>query len=152
MSQPSADQHDTYKQNYGSTGSRETDMRALLKYAGLLHEALLDGGKNMEAYKEAIRENQRLWTIFQVAIVDPKSNLPQTLRQQLFTISRYIDRVSLKAIRNFNPDALVSLIGINRTLARGLNRNTASTTSAPPNQAPPPTPDPAVKTSFTISA
>ena len=151
MMQTTQEQHGSYKQNYGSNGSRETDMRALLKYAGLLQEALADGGKNVKAYQEAIRENQRLWTIFQVAISDPDNPLPDHVKAQLLYVSRHIDKASFAAIARFNPDALVTLINLNRTIAKGLAQKPA-VTQPQQGQAPAQQPDAPLVKSLMISA
>ncbi len=99
---------------------RETDKRALLRCAGQLQEALNDGGKDMKAYADALRSNQRLWTIFQVSLCDPENTLPRDLKVTLLNLSRYVDRTSFRAISEFMPQLLNSLIDINRTIAAGL--------------------------------
>ena len=66
--------------------SRDTDSRALLACARRLDDAkqLMAGDEkskeNYRLYGEAISHNQRLWTIFQVALSDPENPLPQDLK------------------------------------------------------------------------
>lgn len=120
---------------------RETDKRALLICANKLNEALMDGGKDMAAYAEAIRQNQRLWTIFQVALCDPENQLPQDLKLRLLSLSRYVDRVSFRAITEFMPQLLNSMIDINRIIAAGLNKK-QPTQETQPNAQPMPEPTP----------
>jgi len=110
---------------------RETDKRALLSCAGRLKAALDDAGKDMQSYAEAIRHNQRLWTIFQVALCDPENPLPRDLKVTLLNLSRYIDKVSFRAIAAFTPQLLTSLIDINRIIAAGLNKKPAATVPPP---------------------
>jgi flagellar biosynthesis regulator FlaF len=99
---------------------REIDKRALLNCANRLRTALDDDGKDMNLYAAAIRHNQHLWTIFQVALADPANELPRDLKMTLLRLSGYIDRVSFRAITAFAPQLLNSLIDINRALAAGL--------------------------------
>jgi flagellar protein FlaF len=106
---------------------RETDKRALLSCARRLQEALDDGGKDMKAYADAIRHNQHLWTVFQVALCDPANELPKSLKVTLLNLSRYVDRTSFRAISEYMPQLLNSLIEINRIIAGGLSKQPAAT-------------------------
>jgi flagellar protein FlaF len=99
---------------------REIDKRALLNCASRLKIALDDGGKDMNLYREAIRHNQHLWTIFQVALADPSNELPTPLKLTLLRLSGYVDRVSFRMVTEFMPQMLNSLIDTNRMLATGL--------------------------------
>ena len=99
---------------------REIDKRALLNCASRLKEAMDDGGKNMQMYREAIRHNQHLWTLFQVSLTDPSNPLRRELKLNLLRLSGYVDKVSFRAIGSFMPDRLESLININRIIAAGL--------------------------------
>ena len=123
--------------------SRDTDARALLTCAYRLEEArgLLQTDPKSRDYlrqmAEAVRQNQRLWTIFQVAVADPQSPLPQNLRSTLFNLSRYVDKTSFRCIGKFNPELMESLINVNRILAAGLSKpvsETAQTMSPPPDR------------------
>jgi flagellar protein FlaF len=99
---------------------REIDKRALLNCASRLKVALDNGGKDMKLYQDALRHNQHLWTIFQVALADPSNQLPQDLKLTLLRLSGYIDKVSFRAISEFMPEMLTSLIDIDRMIAAGL--------------------------------
>ncbi len=48
-----------------------------------------DGG---EALREALRLNQRLWSIFQAALSEPDCPLPKDVRDNVLTLSLMIDR------------------------------------------------------------
>jgi flagellar protein FlaF len=99
---------------------REIDAQALLKCAGYLKIAVDEGAGDFKSYGDAIRINQRLWTLFQVALCDPDNHLPRDLKTLLLNLSRYVDKVSFRAVANYAPDLLNSLIHINRTVAVGL--------------------------------
>jgi flagellar biosynthesis activator protein FlaF len=123
---------------------REIDKRALLNCAARLKSTLDDGGKDMKLYRDAIRHNQHLWTIFQVALTDPSNELPRDLKMTLLRLSAYIDRVSFRAISEFMPQILNSLIDIDRAIAAGLAKQqqrlsadaAAQNAPAPPTGAP----------------
>jgi flagellar protein FlaF len=121
---------------------REIDRRALMNCAARLNTALLDQGKDMQAYADAIRHNQKLWTMFQVALCDPENALPRDLKMTLLNLSRYIDRVSFRAITAFAPQLLNSLIDIDKMIATGLAKKAAAATtvSPPPRMDKPPVP------------
>ena len=110
---------------------RDIDKRALLTCAGQLKAALDNGGTDMKMYEDAIRKNQKLWTLFQVALCDADNPLPNNLKILLLNISRYIDRTSFKAITEFAPNMVTSLIDLNRTIATGLSKKPAATAPTP---------------------
>jgi flagellar biosynthesis regulator FlaF len=140
----------TTKEQYGayaSTGApasveeadaREIDRRALLNCAARLNVALADAGKDMPAYADALRHNQKLWTMFQVALCDPENTLPRHLKMILLNLSRYVDRTSFRAITEFAPQLLTSLIDVNRAIAAGLNKKQIAANPAPRIESPPP--------------
>jgi flagellar protein FlaF len=118
--------------------SRDTDSRALAACARRLDDArkLMEGDvrskDNLKIYGEAIRHNQRLWTIFQVALCDPQNPLPQHLKVMLLNLSRYVDKTSFRAIGKYTPDLLDSLININRIISIGLSKKPSGDTYVPP--------------------
>jgi len=129
---------------YGSThrehrSPREIELHALLSCAARLKAALDDGGKDMKEYSEAIKHNQKLWTMFQVGVCDPDNPLPSDLKSKILTLSNYIDRTSFSAVTTFAPEQIKSLIDINRIVAIGLSKtpNDAAQTS-PQKMSPPP--------------
>ena len=109
--------------------SREVDARALLKCAGLLNDAKVfmendpKDNSNLRIYADAIRANQRLWTIFQAAMLDSNNSLPIELKNNILTLSAYIDKTSFQAIAKYSAQDTDSLISINKTIAAGLYKN-----------------------------
>ena len=124
--------HKIHAEATATGNSRDTDARALLSCARRLDDAknMLQGDpKSREALRvcaEAIRHNQRLWTIFQVALSDPQNPLPDDLKLILLNLSRYVDKTSFRAIGKYTPDLLESLININRMIAAGLSKQPAA--------------------------
>jgi flagellar biosynthesis regulator FlaF len=100
--------------------NRDLDKRALLTHANRLKIAIDNQGQDMNLYCEAIKGNQELWTIFQVALTDPESKLSDDLKIILLNLSRFIDRTSFRAVTKFQPQLLASLIEINISIAKGL--------------------------------
>ncbi len=105
---------------HSNDDDREIDKRALLASASRLKEALDTQGNNIDLYREAIKYNQKLWTLFQVALCEPDNQLPDPLKMNLLSLSRYVDRTSFRAITQYTPQHIVSLIDINRIIAAGL--------------------------------
>ena len=118
-------------------GSRETDLRAVCACTHRLDDARtrMDADQksrdNLRLYSEAIRHNQRLWTIWQVALCDPMNPLPENLKTTLLNLSRYVDKVSFEAVGKYRPDLIESLITINRSIAAGLSKEPALETVTP---------------------
>jgi flagellar protein FlaF len=143
MTRTTHDKVNIYGQNQKVTtaptgNSRDTDSRALAACARRLDDArkLMESNRksreNLRIYGEAIRHNQRLWTIFQVALCDPHNPLPQDLKVTLLNLSRYVDKASFRAIGKYMPDLIASLIDINRLIAAGLSKQTENPTFTPP--------------------
>jgi len=138
--------------------SRDTDARALLSCAARIDEAkrkLMAEPKSrtcLKDYNDALRQNQRLWTIFQVALTDAQNPLPDNLKLILLNLSRYVDKTSFRAIGKYTPDLADSLITINRTIAAGLSKPAPQNAQGTQQTAPPPSARPEVATSLTTSA
>lgn len=107
---------------------RETEARALLSCASKL-EAVRSNNVSREEFGNAVRHNQELWTIFQVCLCEPDNKLPRDLKVLLLNLSRYVDKVSFRAVSENNPTLLRSLISINRTIAAGLAKKVGEETS-----------------------
>jgi flagellar protein FlaF len=123
-----AQNHKVQAEAAPSGNSRDTDARALISCARRLDDAktLIENTdkskENMRLYNEAIRHNQRLWTIFQVALSDPENPLPENLKLILLNLSRYVDKTSFRAVGGYMPELIDSLININRIIAKGLSK------------------------------
>lgn len=106
-------------QQSGET-NRQTEARALLAAASRL-AAAQEEGSSYDAYMDAIRHNQKLWTLFQVLLAEPENQLGQELKLTLARLSHHVDKISLRACTQYNPELLNDLISINRKLAAGLS-------------------------------
>ncbi|MGB4101809.1 MAG: flagellar biosynthesis regulator FlaF [Alphaproteobacteria bacterium] len=112
---------------------REIEARALLNCANKIRQAQEQEG-NCELYIDAIKNNQRLWTVFQVSLCEPNNELPRDLKVTLLNLSRFVDKVSLRALAEYNPGLLSSLIEINRNIAAGLSVKNVETPLQPPSE------------------
>ncbi len=118
---PTKGQHGAYNTHQrGEETVRETEARALLSCASRLEKAR-QTDSSMDDYIDAIKHNQQLWTIFQVCLCEPDNQLPRELKILLLNLSRFVDHVSFRALSEYLPATLTSLIDINRNIAAGLN-------------------------------
>ena len=98
---------------------RETEAQALLRCALRLEEAQREEVGYFD-YCFAVRQNQKLWTVFQASLMDADCKLPAGLIDTLKGLSIYIDRRSLRCIGEFDKALLKVLIDINKQIAAGL--------------------------------
>ena len=103
--------------------ARQTEARALLEAARLLDAAI--GGNDTDAYRAALRLNWRLWTIIQADVSSEDNPLPDDIRQNILSLSVFIDRHTVKALSEPSGRMLRVLIDINRNIAGGLMGNVA---------------------------
>ena len=97
---------------------RETEAEALLQAARMLDAAI--GGNDPDAYRAALRLNWRLWTIIQADVSSAENPLPEEIRQNLLSLSVFIDRHTVGALSEPSGAKLRVLIDINRNIASGL--------------------------------
>ena len=71
-------------------------------------------------FNEALRLNQMIWTIFQGELSQDENPLPVEIKQQILTLSAYIDKTIFEAMANPTPEKLTTLININQNIAAGL--------------------------------
>ena len=71
-------------------------------------------------FKEALRYNQMIWSIFQGELAREENPLPVKIKQQLLTLSAFIDKTIFEAMANPIPEKLTPLIQINQNIAAGL--------------------------------
>ena len=75
--------------------------------------------------EEALKYNQRIWSIFQVELARDDHPLPKQLRSDILKLSAFIDRRIFETLASPSPDKLNIVIRINENLAAGL-RGSAS--------------------------
>jgi flagellar protein FlaF len=114
-------QHNNRSQAYRSSqrlgsSARATEAQALLEAARRLDAAV----GNQEAYRAALRLNWRLWTIIQADVSGEGSPLPDEIRQNILSLSVFIDKHTVNALAEPGDRKLRILIDINRNIAAGL--------------------------------
>ena len=102
-------------QRLGSS-ARDTEAQALLEAARRLDAAV----GNQDAYRAALRLNWRLWTIIQADVSGEGSPLPDEIRQNILSLSVFIDKHTVNALAEPGDRKLRILIDINRNIAAGL--------------------------------
>ena len=105
-----------------SVSSRELEARALYKAARQLEDCLRDWDApgRPDRLDDAIRFNQRLWTLFQTQLADPAHPLPLELRLNLLRLTQFIDKRSFDILSHPERSKLKALIELNRNIAEGL--------------------------------
>ena len=106
-----------YERIKGAT-PRETEGKALAEIARRLYEAQRSGSE--EDILAAVRLNLRLWTIFQAELSEPDCPVPVEIRQNILSLSVFIDRHTADLLFRADPRKLDILISINRHIAAGL--------------------------------
>lgn len=101
---------------------RGIEAAVLTKAARKLRECQDNWAMNGHDIKlaEALKYNQRIWTIFQVELAKDDHPLPKPLRRDILKLSAFIDRRIFETLASPSPDKLNIVIRINENLAAGL--------------------------------
>ncbi len=96
---------------------------ALLVRAALMLKECQDGwgGEGHESrLDDALKFNQRLWTVFQSELVADDNPLPEEVRRNLLNLSWFVDKRTFETLASPEAGKLKVLIDINRHIAEGL--------------------------------
>ena len=110
-----------------SMSGRETEARVLTQAA----LKLIDCQKNWNSpdrnqrLNEALRYNQRIWTIFQVEVAKEENPLPTRIKANIFHLSRFIDQRIFDSMAFPEIQKLDIIIRINQNIAAGLRGSTS---------------------------
>lgn len=101
---------------------RETEARILTQAALMLKECQRDWDAQDSKAKldEALRFNQRIWSIFQAELVKEDNPLPNKLRVDLLRLSGFVDKRIFEVLARPTPEKLFIIIDINYNIAAGL--------------------------------
>jgi flagellar protein FlaF len=104
------------------TTGRELEASVLNKAATFLEEVQgqWQGDPSHGQLDEALRYNQRLWSLFQAEMVEGEDRLPVEVRQNILSLSAFVDKRTFEIMAYPAPEKLDILIKINRNLAEGL--------------------------------
>jgi flagellar protein FlaF len=108
---------------------REIDAYALTQSALKLQECQknwdMPEQERINRLFEALRINSLLWSIFQAEISTDGNPLPKKLREDLLTLSLFIDKRTKDVMCFPEPEKLTVLININLNIAAGLEASLA---------------------------
>jgi flagellar protein FlaF len=69
---------------------------------------------------DALKHNQRIWTILQAEFEKPENPLPISLKRDLLRLSIFIDKRTVETLAYPSPEKLTILININQNISAGL--------------------------------
>jgi len=79
-----------------------------------------------EKLDEALRFNQRMWSVFQGELGREDNPLPGPLRRDLLKLSAFIDKRIFETMAYPSPEKLTAIIEINQNIAAGLREAPAT--------------------------
>lgn len=119
MANPYATQHRSALDN---APPQAAEGWALIEMARRLDDAR-KGNDNREEALALVRTNWRIWTIFQASLLDPDCAVPIEIRENLLSLSNFVDKRSVELIGDYNADKVQVLVNINRQIGAGLMGN-----------------------------
>jgi flagellar biosynthesis activator protein FlaF len=109
--------------NKSTMSGRDVEANVLTKAAIKLKEcqdSWGQGGQFNQRLHEALKFNQRIWTIFQAELDKPENPLPTGLKRDVLRLSLFIDKRTIDTLAFPSPEKLRILIEINHNIAAGL--------------------------------
>ena len=102
--------------------ARELEAALLVRAALMLKECQDEWGHDGHETRldEALKFNQRLWTVFQTELASEGNPLPAEVRRNLLNLSWFVDKRTFETLANPVVSNLKVLIDINRHIAEGL--------------------------------
>jgi len=102
---------------------RETEARVLTQGAIKLQvcqKNWQDG--NDGDLDEALKYNQKIWSIFQTELANSENPLPDSLKKDLLKLAAFIDKRIFETMSYPSPEKLNIIIKINQNIAAGLRK------------------------------
>ena len=117
--------YQTVEQN--TLSGRETEARVLTKAAMMLKECQKDWNspERKEKLDQALRYNQRIWSIIQAELLDESNKLPKPLKENILLLSAFIDKRIFNIMAFPEPEKLKIIVDISLNLAAGLRNSPA---------------------------
>lgn len=105
-----------------TVSGRETESRVLTEGASKLRicQKRWDASTRAEMLDEALKYNQRIWTIFQTELERKENPLPDHIKLDLLRLSSFIDKRIFEVMASPSPEKLNIIIKINENIAAGL--------------------------------
>ena len=121
-----ANPFETYKAiDRAAMSGREIEAEVLTQAALKLKKCQADWdnpGRN-EKLDEALKYNQLIWSVFQGDLTMHDNPLPRQLKQNLLTLSAFIDKRIFETMAYPSPEKLNVIIDINSNIAAGLRQS-----------------------------
>jgi flagellar biosynthesis activator protein FlaF len=122
-------------QNIDKSGmsGRDIEAYALTKAAVALRECQenWNSQERDQMLDQALKLNQRVWSIFQAELTMADNPLPLPIKQNILKLGAYIDKQALKIIAEPEREELDIIIAINENLAAGLRQKVEDEASIP---------------------
>ena len=118
-----------YKSTYRITQSgRELEASVLMQAAHKITECRdnWDAPDRDARLDNALTYNQRLWSVLQGELIKEDNPLPKKIREDLLSLSIFIDKRMYEIRAYPSPDKLKILIDINLNIAAGLSTKPAT--------------------------
>lgn len=116
-------QLEAYRNVQKTTMSGREIEAAVLTKAALMFKECMDRWNEPDItarLDEAIKFNQLVWSVFQGELARPDNPLPKKLREDILSLSLFIDKRMFDVMAYPAPEKLNVLININLNLAAGL--------------------------------
>lgn len=105
--------------NKSTMSGRDVEAEVLTRAALRLKECQENWGRG-EKLHDALKYNQRIWTILEAEIEKTDNPLPMALKRDLLRLILFIDKRTIETLAYPSPDKLRILIEINTNIAAGL--------------------------------
>jgi flagellar protein FlaF len=79
-----------------------------------------DAADRDEMLDEALKYNQKIWTLFQSELAKPENPLPKKLKEDLLSLSAFVDKKIFDTMSFPVPEKLNAIININLNISAGL--------------------------------
>lgn len=122
-----AQQLEAYQTVQRTTESSSRELEALVLTKAALKLAEIQNNWDCpdrdEKLDEALRHNQLIWSLFQGELMKENNPLPKELKQDILSLSAFIDKRIFEIMANPAPERLGVIIKLNLNLAAGLRGN-----------------------------
>lgn len=120
LAQKSIDAYTTVQKD--ALSGRELEASVLTRAANMLKNCQdnWDAHDRPQLLQEAIHFNQKVWSLFQAELSSPDNPLPRKLREDILSLSLFIDKQVFQIQAFPDPEKLTIIIDINRNIAAGL--------------------------------
>jgi flagellar protein FlaF len=104
---------------------RELEASVLTKGAFLLQQCQnsWDDDNRDAQLADAVKYNQTIWSVFQSELAKPDNPLPKKLREDILSLSLFVDKRLFEIMSSPAPEKLNIIININLNLAAGFRSN-----------------------------